>query len=169
MEPTITSVVVVALCWVFMAVDIVMRPWITVDMVVYIMVRVAGAGVAMYATYLAWWAFTRPSEGAQLVSEVDLDPEGDEPGLTTRAARMAAYAFKAEFGELRYNKANRIVAGDWVRKHFRDGGMRYVDIVRHMDIAVELCLLPTESAVTAARLARTREVAARRAVVDTPR
>lgn len=114
-----------------------------------------------------WLWYTRPSDGARLVREVDLDPEEEIPNtLTTRAARMAAYAFKAEFGEMRYNKANRLIAGDWVRKHFRDGGMRYVDIARHMDIAVELCLLPTSSAATAAELARTREVRARRAAVD---
>jgi hypothetical protein len=110
----------------------------------------------------------RPSIGAKLVAAIDSDPEGN-CSITTRAARMAAYAFKAEFGELRYNKANWLVAGDWVRKHFRDMGMRNVDIVRHMDIAVELCLLPTEAAVLSSSLARTREVRERRSAVDLPK
>lgn len=107
----------------------------------------------------------QPTIGAKLVADVDSNPDAD--GLvTTRAARMAAYAFKAEHGELRYNKANRVIAGDWVRKHFRAMDMRDVDIVMHMDIAVELCLLPTSRAVMAADLARTREVRERRAAVD---
>jgi len=67
------------------------------------------------------------------------------------------------------NNSPAVVAGDWVRKHFRDSGMRYVDIVHHMDIAVELCLLPTAGAVRSAQLARTHEVCARRAAVDSPR
>lgn len=104
-----------------------------------------------------------------MVQELDCGPDADGQRVTTRAATMAAYEFKAEFGELKYNKANRILAGDWVRKHFLDMGMRKVDIVRHMDIAVELCLLPTCNAVRAAELARTREVRERRSVVDLPK
>lgn len=104
-----------------------------------------------------------------MVAEVDQDPEEEGGVVTTRAARMAAYEFKAEFGEMKYTKANRLIAGDWVRRHFRASGMRYVDIVRHMDIAVELCLLPTEQAVRSSQLAATREVRERRAAVEHPR
>lgn len=147
-----------------------MEPTIALMVVVWLVVMVACPAVGIFGAAV-WCAIrlwrTGPSNGAQLVAEVDMDPDSEgNSQLTTRAARMAAYAFKAEFGELRYNLANRRIAGDWIRKHFRDGGMRNVDIVRHMDIAVELCLLPTSSAVMAATLARTLEVRERRAAVD---
>jgi hypothetical protein len=117
----------------------------------------------MCTLYLMW--LIRPRIGAKVVQELDEGPDvvGEH---TTRCARMAAYEFKAEFGELKYNKANRCIASDWVRKHFRDKEMRAVDIVRHMDICVELCLLPTAGAVAAANLAKDRDIRARRAACD---
>lgn len=107
----------------------------------------------------------RPRGGADVLRELDEGPDG-ACVLTTRCAMLAAYEFKAVYGELRYNKANRCIASDWVRKHFRDMDMRNVDIVRHMDIAVELCLLPTKAAVKASHLARDGDIKARRAAVD---
>jgi hypothetical protein len=77
-----------------------------------------------------------------------------------------AYEFKAEFGEMRYNKANRTIAGDWVRKQLRARDVRIVDIVRLMDMCVELCLTPTGASVEAAQYARSYEARARRAAVD---
>jgi len=100
-------------------------------------------------------------------AEIDADPDvNTQDGATSNIARRVAYEFKAEFGELKYTKANRCIAGDWVRKRFREMDMRYVDIAIHMDMCVELCLLPTKHAVRAAALARTHEVRDRRSVVD---
>lgn len=121
-----------------------------------------GSAVAIYK-----W-FTRPTPGALLVRDVDGDP--DNEGLkSTRAARLAAYAFKAQFGDMKYTKANRIIAGDWIRNHFRDQDMRHYDIAMHVPIAVELALLPTVFTVDAANLADDRAVRKRRGAVDLPK
>ena len=115
---------------------------------------------------MAKWWFS-PTWGAEVVAEIDADPDvNTQDGATSNIARRVAYEFKAEFGELKYTKANRCIAGDWVRKRFREMDMRYVDIAIHMDMCVELCLLPTKHAVRAAALARTHEVRDRRSVVD---
>lgn len=116
-----------------------------------------------FTCYLIWRM--TPGVGATVVAELDAGPDA-EGEYTTRCARLAAYEFKAEFGELKYNKANRCIASDWVRKHFRNMDMRAVDIVRHMDVCVELCLLPTAGAVRAARLAKDTDIRARRNAVD---
>lgn len=113
---------------------------------------------------VCWW--NRPTWAAEVVREIDADPEDAKDGHTSAVARRVAYEFKAEFGEMRYNKANRCIAAEWVRRRFRDMDMRYVDIVRHMDVCVELCLLPTKHAVAASRIAASREVRERRSAVD---
>jgi len=115
------------------------------------------------------WVSRKPTVGALVVAELDAGPEAGPEVVSTRVARQVAYEFKAEFGELRYNNANRCIAGDWVRKRFRAMDMRYVDIVRHMDVCVELCLTPTVHSVGASELARTPEVRARRALVAPPK
>ena len=122
--------------------------------------------VACYLLYafLAW--LHRPTWGAEVVRDIDDGPNDTDGRAVSAVARRVAYEFKAEFGELRYNKANRCIASDWVRRRFRDMDMRYVDIVIHMDVCVELCLTPTCHAVRAARLAATPEVKGRRALVD---
>jgi hypothetical protein len=107
--------------------------------------------------------------GATLVAEVDLGPDWTSVGVTTPYQRQLAYQFKAEFGELRYNKANRIIAGDWCRKAMADNDVRLTDRVRLLPLAVELCLLPTRHAVQAAELAATYEVRHRRAAADLPK
>jgi hypothetical protein len=102
---------------------------------------------------------------------VDLDSlDEDSIGfVTTRVQRKLAYAFQAKFGELRYNKANRIIAGDWVRAEMAAMEMRNVDIVRHMAVTIELCLTPSSSAVVAAQIAQRRAVRERRAAIDSPK
>lgn len=122
--------------------------------------------VACYILHLVYTWWNRPTWGAGVVRELDVGPDEGPNVHTTAVARRVAYEFKAEFGELRYNKANRCIAAEWVRRKFRDMDMRYVDIVMHMDVCVELCLLPTKHAVLATGLAATPEVRARRAVVD---
>jgi hypothetical protein len=97
----------------------------------------------------------------------ELDAGDDLEGISTsRLSRVLAYEFKAEFGEMRYNNANRIIAGGWVRQKLSEmKDLRKVDMVRHAEMAVELCLLPTAHAVRAAELAKTAEVRGRRAAV----
>jgi len=108
----------------------------------------------------------KPTIGAKVVAELDLGPDWGSVGVTTRYQRELAYRFKAEFGEMRYNKANRIIASDWCRKTMKDEDVRVVDQVRHLPLAIELCLLPTQHSVAAAEVAGTYEVRARRAAVD---
>jgi len=112
-----------------------------------------------------------------LLGHFDAVNEADEwhpaRGLAgvSRPGHAAAIAFKEKFGELRYNNANRCVAGDFVRKWLRDTypDMRSVDRVRHTEMAVELALLPTEAAVEAAAFAASAAAARRRAAVNCPR
>jgi hypothetical protein len=85
---------------------------------------------------------------------------------TTHSARALAYEFKAEFGELAYNKANRVIATEWVLRRHKEMSMRHVDSARHTPITVELCLLPTQHAVRATELSRSAEFRGRRAAVD---
>jgi hypothetical protein len=117
------------------------------------------------------WRWIRPSAtvGAQLLAELDAGPDWNSVGVTTRYQRELAYRFKAEFGELRYNKANRIIASSWVLKTMAGDDVRYVDRVKLEPLAVQLCLLPTQAAVTAARIAQMHEVCARRSAVELPK
>lgn len=119
-------------------------------------------GLSIWMCYIK---YTRSQRARWLIKE--LDDEDRVCVVSTPLTRELAYEFKAEFGELRYNKANRILAGDWVRLRLaKIPDLRAVDRVKHMDIAIELCLLPTKHAVAASKLARSREVRARRGAVD---
>jgi len=124
---------------------------------------VALCGGAVIAFGLLLKHYLSTSQAAKLIADLDEADSADKP---TRCAVMTAYEFKAEFGELNYNKANRIIAGDWVRKKFKEMDMRAVDIVRHMSITVELCLVPTTDAVVAASFARALETRKRRGLVN---
>jgi hypothetical protein len=114
---------------------------------------------------LIWITRPRVRWGATVLAE--LDAGDDLEGVSTsRLSRVLAYEFKAEFGEMRYNNANRIIAGGWVRQKLSEmKDLRKVDMVRHAEMAVELCLLPTAHAVRAAELAKMAEVRGRRAAV----
>jgi hypothetical protein len=92
--------------------------------------------------------------------------------VVTKPAFAAAMAFKERFGETRYNKANRLLAGEFVRDFFRSEewrDLRVVDRIRHSEIAIELCLIPTNAAVFAAELRASGAVKSRRAAVDLPK
>jgi hypothetical protein len=88
---------------------------------------------------------------------------------TTPIQRKLAYQFQAKYGVMRYNKANRILASEWVRAEMASMSMRSIDIVRHMDLTIELCLTPTSSAVHAQELASSRAIRERRAAFDSPK
>jgi len=127
---------------------------------------VALCGGAVYVFCLLLFLCLPASRAAEVIADLD---KADSACKLTRCGVMTAYEFKAEFGELKYNKANRIIAGDWVRKKFKEMDMRAVDIVRHMSITVELCLVPTTEAVVAASFARDLETRKRRGLVDNPK
>lgn len=101
--------------------------------------------------------------------ELDAGPYWLGEIATTRYQRELAYRFKAAHGELKYSKANRIIASDWCRMTMKEENVRAVDIVRHLALAVELCLTPTRDTVIAAQYAASREVRRRRAAVDLPK
>nr|WRQ65621.1 tombus P33-like protein [Tolivirales sp.] len=89
----------------------------------------------------------------------------------TRLQQEVAYEFKAKFGELKYNKANQIIAGEFVRSYWREHNkdMRAHDIAMHYPMAVEMCLLPLQGAVEANKMARRRAVVDRRSAVQLPK
>jgi len=123
----------------------------------------------LVGVYLCTRWYRRPSHtGAALLTELDRhDPDLSVYGVSTPYQRELAFEFKAEFGELRYNNANRRIASDYVLKAMSNNkDLRNCDRVRLYPLTVELCLLPTRDAVTAANLARTLEVRARRSAVD---
>lgn len=83
-------------------------------------------------------------------------------GHTTAKQRYIAYQFKAEFGEMAYNKANRTIASEWVRNYMRAHDWRTVDIVQQFPMVVELCLTPTVAVETASKFASDLLVRGRR-------
>jgi hypothetical protein len=92
-------------------------------------------------------------------------------GVCTRLAFEAAMACKEKYGELRYNNANRLVVGDFVREHLRKQypDLRNLDRVMHASYAVELALTPTRFALAAQRYSQNRCVVERRAGVAPPK
>ncbi len=82
----------------------------------------------VWTATVCYWLWSRPTYGAKVLSEfddvrnLDFDNEDETGRYTTRCARLVAYKFKAEFGEMRYNKANKCIAGDWVRREFKEMG-----------------------------------------------
>jgi hypothetical protein len=83
----------------------------------------------------------------------------------------AMTAFKERYGEMKYNLANRAIAGDfirgWLQKEYPD--MRAVDRIRHCELAIEMALTPSQAALEAAEFARDSAVRARRAAYTAPR
>ncbi|APG76616.1 hypothetical protein 1 [Wenzhou tombus-like virus 3] len=98
--------------------------------------------------------FDRACEGGEI-------PDGR---VFTRLAFEAACACKEKYGEMRYNNANRIVVGEFVREYLRKTypDLRVVDRIKHATYAVELALLPMKSAVVAQEFAADVEVVGRR-------
>lgn len=96
---------------------------------------------------------------------------GEGLGVCTRLAFEAAMACKEKYGELRYNNANRLVAGDFVRDYLRKQypDLRVVDRVMHASYAVELALTPTRFALAAQRYSQNPCVVSRRAGVAPPK
>lgn len=134
------------------------------------------------ASCTAVWRLVFPLDAyVQVVAEFDNGPEdGYEPKpkrpdaqpvafKETRIQIKAAYKFKAEKGERKYNNANRLIAEAWVRDYFASLGMRDIDVVRHMNATVELCLLPSAFAVEARNMANSAAFVSRRAAVELPR
>lgn len=97
--------------------------------------------------------------------------DGQSDRVATRIAFETAMACKDKYGELRYNNANRLVVGDFVRDHLRREypDLRTVDRVMHAAYAVELAMTPTVFAVAAARYAQNRAVVERRGAVALPK
>jgi len=127
-----------------------------------------------------WWHGAGSSDATDLVWELDNDgpqdvrytnrPRPNNASVSTPYQREIAYAFKAKNGEMKYNAANRLIAGDFVRKYMADNkDMRDFDKVKLMAVAVELCLLPMAGAVAAAELARSSEFSSRRQAINAPR
>ncbi len=89
----------------------------------------------------------------------------------TKLAFEAAAACKDKYGEMRYNNANRIVAGEYVRTYLRETypDLRVVDRVMHSTYAVELALLPTPFAAQASGFSSSSAVKARRGGSGAPR
>lgn len=85
----------------------------------------------------------------------------------TKLSYEASMAFKAKFGEMAYNKANRMLAGEFARGWLKDNNpdMRNCDIVLHSEYAVELALTPTPVSVEMARLSRASQLRQRRCEV----
>lgn len=94
-----------------------------------------------------------------------------EPVLVHRWSHEASIAAKAQFGDLRYNNANRVIVGDFVRKWLRDEypDIRNVDLVRFVPMAIELALLPSVSSVCAQEFSTDKTVCKRRALVNLPK
>lgn len=136
--------------------------------------------VVATCTAMRNWVYPRDAY-VQCVAEFDNGPEeGYEPKpkdadaepvafKETRIQIKAAYKFKAEKGERKYNNANRLIAEAWVRDYFASLGMRDIDVVRHMSATVELCLLPSAFAVEARNMANSAAFVSRRAAVELPR
>lgn len=111
---------------------------------------------------LVWWWWPRKPS---LVGEFDAAVQnGSGGGVFTDLATEAALAFKEKHGELRYNAANRLLAGEFCRKWLRDEhpDLRRVDAVMHATYAVELALTPLEFSVHASGFAADAGVRSRR-------
>lgn len=117
--------------------------------------------------------------GQRVVDEMD---EALQPGtveahklahkpITSSLAVAACVEFKEEFGEVSDTKANRLLAHnyvrDWMRKTHPD--LRKVDMLLHVPMAVELCLIPTAAAVRAASLQKEGAVKRRKQMLSHPR
>jgi hypothetical protein len=129
------------------------------------MLRYIGVA-ALAGGYALYLHLTRP-RSPQLEAFDDMVEGGEtEVGMVTRLAFEAAMAFKERHGECRYNNANRLVCGDFVRTYLREKypDLRVVDRVKHATYAVELALTPTTFAVASARYARETLVSKRRGV-----
>lgn len=89
-----------------------------------------------------------------------------EVGVCTALAFEVAMEAKDKFGEMRYNNANRLVVGEFVREYLRTKypDLRVVDRVKHSTYAVELALTPTQFALACQRYGEHRAVRERRGV-----
>nr|UUW21100.1 MAG: hypothetical protein [Sanya tombus-like virus 5] len=126
--------------------------------------------VAVATVVWLWWRPRQPGAGRQLVDELDHGPAEWSDVVSTPYQRELAYRFKAEFGELRYNNANRIIAGEWVRKAMAENkDLRLADRVWLAPVTEQLCLLPTRAAVFASALASDPDVIGRRAMHSAPK
>jgi len=125
----------------------------------------------LLAALVRWWRPVAFEADLKSFDSFDDEVETKEAAgsVTTRVQRLLAYEFKAEFGDLRYNKANRLLAGDWVRKRMKDMGMRPLHITRLSPMTTELCLVPSVEGIEAQRFAASGLVQGRRAVVELPR
>jgi hypothetical protein len=131
---------------------------------VYILIALC---VALLALIFRLVCRSRESVYKEDVDRFDEACEGGEVPdgrIYTRLAFEAACACKEKYGEMRYNNANRIVAGEFVREYLRKNypDLRVVDRIKHATYAVELALLPMKSAVVAQEFACDPEVMGRR-------
>lgn len=142
------------------------------------MVVLIAAVVLLIVSVGIWWVCCKPriDPVAESCAAFDAAFSGDDSQLdrvkhVSRPGFAAAMAFKSKHGELRYNNANRMVAGAFVRgyiaEHYHD--MRDCDKVRHAMIGEQLALTPTVAAMESTRYAEAPCVRERRAAYTAPR
>lgn len=126
----------------------------------------------LIAFVCVWFWLRRPgvSLHQDVLDAMDGDDTTKELGRFTPFQRNLAYEFKSEFGCLRYNGANKMVAASWVRKRLLAiEDMRACDRAHLAPLIVELCLVPLATDIAAGGFAADPAVANRRAMVGGPR
>lgn len=113
-----------------------------------------------------------PTWSQRVLEELDQFYECEAaPRRVSPVVAAASAAAKAHYGEMRYNNANKIIVREyisrWLREEYPD--MRHIDMIRHVPMAVEAALLPTQFAVTAQQFSEDAAVVRRRAAVSPPK
>lgn len=116
--------------------------------------------------FYQWWTTPTADPYGRIVDEIDQGDVEVVKQISTPLQRRIAYAFKEKFGDVRDNKANRVIAGDFVRAYLMGvTDLRTVDRVRTAPMAIELCLIPIMETVEAAEVRSSVKVKERRAVL----
>jgi hypothetical protein len=124
--------------------------------------------VTLFLVLLVWrWSRREPCDFAGDLRSFDAACVGKETTggtVFTPLAFEAAMACKDKYGEMKYNNANKVVVGEFVRTWFRENkpDLRVCDRVMHAQYAIELALTPTVFAVQATRYAASSTACGRR-------
>jgi len=134
----------------------------------FVTVLAVASVITAFCFIWRWLQAEKPIEAQARLLVEELDAGYDDPGrYSTPLQREVAWMFKEKFGEVSNSKANRILAGEFVREHFlAKTDMRTVDRVRMAPLAIELCVTPVRDAVRAVELGTTDTLAARRKAVN---
>lgn len=135
------------------------------------LVSIALATCILLLVCLYLWRISRPCVELDCFDSMVGGNDGEGLGVCTRLSFEASMACKEKYGELRYNNANRLVVGDFVREYLRTRypDLRVVDRVKHASYAVELALVPTRFSLAAQRFSQNPCVVKRRTEVAPPK